>query len=498
MLLGTPPTGHDSTHRPAADDPARVRGGARQSRASPRTNPTMDDVPAACGEGPGHVLAQDFVERPRGRMAPGRGRRTMLLAGDIGGTKTALGVFSPEGGARAPLGRGDVSERRMTAAWRRSSRRFSHSTRIPSTAPALVSRGRSSTGPRRLRICRGRSTRRVSGSCSLSTECGSSTISSRSRAPCPPWTRSTSTRSTPAGRSRKARSRSSPRAPAWARRFSRIDEGRYRAHPSEGGHGDFAPRGAVQEGLLESLRAGRIARQLRACVSPALGSRTYTRTSKRPGPRRSPRGSPSSSPGRPIRRPAIIRAATDHAPPAELAVAALELFVSILAAEAGNLALKELRRAASTSAASSSPRILPALDRGEFMAGVPATRAACPPSWCRSRCTSSHAPTSRSRELPGWAWNCDARPLRGSRGRRARGQISVEHPRAAPSTGGESDQIPSAWTCGKFVRRSTGSAATCSAAAPTKRPRRPSSITRSTTASTSSTPPTSIRSRSRS
>src|SRR5699024_7531634 len=30
-------------------------------------------------------------------------RRCMLLAGDIGGTKTVLAVFSPEAGAHAPL-----------------------------------------------------------------------------------------------------------------------------------------------------------------------------------------------------------------------------------------------------------------------------------------------------------------------------------------------------------------------------------------------------------
>ena len=35
--------------------------------------------------------------------------------------------------------------------------------------------------------------------------------------------------------------------------FLTWDGGRYRAHPSEGGHSDFAPRGATQWGLLESL-----------------------------------------------------------------------------------------------------------------------------------------------------------------------------------------------------------------------------------------------------
>src|SRR4029078_9443925 len=40
---------------------------------------------------------------PRDRRAPVDGEGKMLLAGDIGGTKTALAVFSEEHGPRVPL-----------------------------------------------------------------------------------------------------------------------------------------------------------------------------------------------------------------------------------------------------------------------------------------------------------------------------------------------------------------------------------------------------------
>src|SRR5712692_4728262 len=40
--------------------------------------------------------------------APGKGVKTMLLAGDIGGTKTAIGVFSEETGPHTPLAEAEV------------------------------------------------------------------------------------------------------------------------------------------------------------------------------------------------------------------------------------------------------------------------------------------------------------------------------------------------------------------------------------------------------
>ena len=83
----------------------------------------------------------------------------------------------------------------------------------------------------------------------------------------------------------------------------------------------------------------------------------------------------------------IIRAATEHTPPAELALATLRLFVSILGAEAGNLALKVLATGGVYLGGGIPPRILPALDDGEFMRGVPRQRPVVGAARTRCRCT---------------------------------------------------------------------------------------------------------------
>ncbi|MEP6551589.1 MAG: glucokinase, partial [Gemmatimonadales bacterium] len=123
--------------------------------------------------------------------------------------------------------------------------------------------------------------------------------------------------------------------------FLTWDGTRYRAFPSEGGHADFAPTTELQAGLLTHLRRrfDHVSIE-RVCSGPGLFNiYDYLRESGY---------APESA--EVARR---LAAAEDHPPiigeaalrrpdPDPLSLAALELFVSILGSEAGNLALKVL------------------------------------------------------------------------------------------------------------------------------------------------------------
>lgn len=143
------------------------------------------------------------------------------------------------------------------------------------------------------------------------------------------------------------------------------DGTRYRALPSEGGHADFAPKTELEAGLLAYLmrRFDHVSVE-RVCSGPGLlNIYQYLRDS----------GYASEPPelGRALAAveyaPALISGAALRANPDPLSRAALELFVSILGAEAGNLALKVLSLGGVYLAGGIPPRILPALGDGRFL-----------------------------------------------------------------------------------------------------------------------------------
>ena len=130
--------------------------------------------------------------------------------------------------------------------------------------------------------------------------------------------------------------------------------------PSEGGHTDFAARTPRELELLEALSAGKERVALEDVVSgPGLVNlHTFTHRSTRCACR--------SLPDAPDRRPAAITAAAldgDCAP----CVESLDLFVSALGAAAGNLALRTLATAGLYVGGGIAPRILPALRTGRFL-----------------------------------------------------------------------------------------------------------------------------------
>jgi glucokinase len=147
--------------------------------------------------------------------------------------------------------------------------------------------------------------------------------------------------------------------------FLIYDGARYRVFPSEGGHSNFAPSNELEAGLLHYLlRTFDHVSVERVCSGPGLlNIYQYLRDS---------RYAPES--------PELARAlaAAEYAPPLiggaalrpdpdPLSRAAMDIFVSIIGSEAGNLALKVLSLGGVYLAGGIPPRILPALQDGRFL-----------------------------------------------------------------------------------------------------------------------------------
>lgn len=146
------------------------------------------------------------------------------------------------------------------------------------------------------------------------------------------------------------------------------DGARYRAHASEGGHADFAPTNPAQIGLLQYLQA-RYDHVSFERVSAGVGIPNiydYLRDS----------GYAPESPemarqlATAADRTRVILDAAIHPPatgPCRLCAATLDTFVSILGAEAGNLALKVLATGGVYLGGGIPLHVLPALTDGRFI-----------------------------------------------------------------------------------------------------------------------------------
>jgi glucokinase len=119
------------------------------------------------------------------------------------------------------------------------------------------------------------------------------------------------------------------------------DGARYKAYASEGGHTDFAPTNALQVEMLRYLQArkGHVSYEL-VCSGKGLPNiYDFLRDSSyAPEPDWLAEQLAQAK----DRTPVIVKAALDENQPSELCVATLNTFVSILGAEAGNMALKVL------------------------------------------------------------------------------------------------------------------------------------------------------------
>ena len=119
------------------------------------------------------------------------------------------------------------------------------------------------------------------------------------------------------------------------------DGSRHRVHPSEGGHVDFAPRTLVQEQLLAFAR-GRYGHVSVERVCSGMGIPLIYEFLRDEVGGTEPAWLADQMAKAEDRTPVIVDAAKDTTQPVELCRQALELFVEILAAEAGNFALKLL------------------------------------------------------------------------------------------------------------------------------------------------------------
>lgn len=147
--------------------------------------------------------------------------------------------------------------------------------------------------------------------------------------------------------------------------FLTWDGARYREHATEGGHADFAPGSPLEMDLLRDL--GREIDHVSyetVCSGPGMG-RLY-RFLREQGADEEPaelaaRLAEAADPA-----PIIVEAALADGSP--LCVRTVRLFVSILGAEAGNLALKTLATGGVYIGGGIAPRIIRFLEEGQFLA----------------------------------------------------------------------------------------------------------------------------------
>ena len=134
-------------------------------------------------------------------------------------------------------------------------------------------------------------------------------------------------------------------------------------HESEGGHADFAPGSPLEEQLLRELRK-------------EFGHVSYERVCSGPGIARIYRFLEGEGDTEPAPLTGRLAAADDPTPiivetalkdKAGLCLQTMELFCSILGAEAGNLALKTLAMGGVFIGGGIAPRILPLLEKGPFL-----------------------------------------------------------------------------------------------------------------------------------
>ncbi len=144
------------------------------------------------------------------------------------------------------------------------------------------------------------------------------------------------------------------------------DGSRYKPHPSEGGHTDFAPTNDLQVGLLRYLlgQHEHVSYE-RVCSGIGLPSiYGYLRAS---GHAPEPPWLAERLAAAEDHTPVIVEAALDTTRRCELCVATLDTFVSILGAETGNLALKVLSTGGIYLGGGIPPKILPILKQHWFM-----------------------------------------------------------------------------------------------------------------------------------
>jgi glucokinase len=140
----------------------------------------------------------------------------------------------------------------------------------------------------------------------------------------------------------------------------------YMSHPSEGGHTDFAPANEHQTGLLKflSTKCNHVSWEL---VCSGIGITNIYDYLESTGQYRGTALLSGNDGAYSDRTPAIIDAALEWDPSCPQCAGTLEMFISILGAEAGNLVLKTMATGGLYLGGGIPPRILKALGTGHFI-----------------------------------------------------------------------------------------------------------------------------------
>lgn len=144
------------------------------------------------------------------------------------------------------------------------------------------------------------------------------------------------------------------------------DDGRYHPHSSEGGHTDFGPTTPRQIQLLRYLwaRHEHVSYEL---VCSGMGIPNLYAYFRSGGYAEEPRWLAQKLEEADDPTPVIVQAGLDQERPCELCRLVLGTFVSILGAEAGNLALKVMATGGVYLGGGIPPRILSVLENGSFL-----------------------------------------------------------------------------------------------------------------------------------
>jgi glucokinase len=142
---------------------------------------------------------------------------------------------------------------------------------------------------------------------------------------------------------------------------------RYRAYPSEGGHADFAPSNALEARLLLYL-LNRFQHVSTERVCSGIGLANIYEFLKENGHGKEPDWLAEQLTAVRDSVPVIVNAALDDDRPCRLCQDTLNMFVSILGAEAGNLALRMMASGGVYLGGGIPPRIIPVLHKSPFMA----------------------------------------------------------------------------------------------------------------------------------
>ncbi len=145
------------------------------------------------------------------------------------------------------------------------------------------------------------------------------------------------------------------------------DGKKYRAHASEGGHCDFAPTNELEVDLLRYLQA-RLGRVSYERVCSGLGIPNIYAFLRDSGYAAEPAWLAEQLAAANDPNPVIVQAALEREQPCELCRKTLEIFVSILGAEAGNMALRVLATGGVYLGGGVPTHILAALDSDTFRA----------------------------------------------------------------------------------------------------------------------------------